>query len=134
MQCHATRERRCVLPRVLLTIHSASRVFLRAQLGLSGEVFPAIRKSIWVVGLNALRRDVCKHVASHLPGEGVKPACRKMDRISDEVVFPRCNVLKADVSVNNKVLAEAGDLIVLQDDTYGSARIEVANKVSGYAQ
>ena len=51
-----------------------------------------------------------------------------------DVVFPRCNVLKADISVNNKVLAEAGDLIVLQDDTYGSARVEVANKVSGYAQ
>ncbi len=51
-----------------------------------------------------------------------------------DVVFPRCNVLKADISVNGKVLAEAGDLIVLQDDTYGSVRVEVANKVSGYAQ
>lgn len=51
-----------------------------------------------------------------------------------DVVFPLCNVLKADLSVNGKVLAEAGDLIVLQDNTYGSARVEVANKVSGYAQ
>ncbi len=51
-----------------------------------------------------------------------------------DVVFPRCNVLKAGISINNKVLAEAGDLIVLQDDTYGSARVEIANKVSGYAQ
>jgi len=51
-----------------------------------------------------------------------------------DVVFPKCNVLKADISVNNKVLAEAGDLIVLQDDTYGSVRVEVANKVAAYAQ
>ncbi len=51
-----------------------------------------------------------------------------------DVVFPKCNVLKADISVNNKTLAEAGDLIVLQDDTYGSVRVEVANKVAAYAQ
>lgn len=51
-----------------------------------------------------------------------------------ELVFPRCAVLKAPLSVNGKVLAEAGDMTVLQDDTYGSVRVEVANKVSGYAQ
>jgi hypothetical protein len=49
------------------------------------------------------------------------------------IVFPRCNVLKAPLSVNGKVLAEAGDLVVLQDDTYGSVRVEVANKVATYA-
>lgn len=51
-----------------------------------------------------------------------------------DIVFPRCNVLKADVTVADTVLAEAGDLVVLQDDTYGSVRVEVANKVAGYAQ
>jgi len=51
-----------------------------------------------------------------------------------EVVFPRCGVLKAPISVNDKFLGEAGDLKVLEDDTYGSVRVEVANKVSGYAQ
>ena len=50
-----------------------------------------------------------------------------------DMVFPRCAVLKAPISVNGKVVAEAGDLIVLQDDTYGSVRIEVANKVAQYA-
>lgn len=49
------------------------------------------------------------------------------------IVFPRCNVLKSPLSVNGKVLAEAGDLVVLQDDTYGSVRVEVANKVATYA-
>ncbi len=49
------------------------------------------------------------------------------------LVFPRCNVLKADFSVNGKVVAEAGDIIVMQDDTYGSVCAEVANKVTAYA-
>ena len=51
-----------------------------------------------------------------------------------ETVFPRVNVLKAPISVNDKVVAEAGDLKVLQDATYGSVRVKIGNKVSGYAQ
>jgi hypothetical protein len=50
-----------------------------------------------------------------------------------DFVWPRCAVLKAAISVNNKILAEAGDLVVLQDDTYGSVRVECANKVAAYA-
>ena len=50
-----------------------------------------------------------------------------------DIVFPRCNVLKAPFSINDKVLAEAGDLVVLEDDTYGSVRVVVANKVATYA-
>jgi hypothetical protein len=50
-----------------------------------------------------------------------------------DVVFPKCAVLKAPISVSGKVLAEAGDLVVLQDDTYGSVRVEVANQVASYA-
>lgn len=50
-----------------------------------------------------------------------------------DLIFPRCNVLTAPLSVNGKVLAEAGDLVVLQDDTYGSVIGEVGNKVTAYA-
>ena len=50
-----------------------------------------------------------------------------------DLVFPRCAVLDSPISVNGKVLAEAGDLVVLQDDTYGSCRVEVGNKVAAYA-
>lgn len=50
-----------------------------------------------------------------------------------DIVFPRCNVITAPLSVNGKVLAEAGDLAVLQDDTYGSVIVEVGNKVTAYA-
>jgi len=51
-----------------------------------------------------------------------------------EVVCPRCNVLKAPISVGGKFLGEAGDLVVLQDDTYGSVKVTVGNKVTQYAQ
>lgn len=49
------------------------------------------------------------------------------------LIFPRCNVLKAPLSVNGKVVAEAGDITILEDDTYGSAWAQVANKVATYA-
>ncbi len=50
-----------------------------------------------------------------------------------EMVFPRCAVLKAPVSVKDKVVAEAGDLTVLQDDTYGSAIFAVQHKIATLA-
>jgi hypothetical protein len=50
-----------------------------------------------------------------------------------ELVFPKCAILKADYKINGKVVAEAGDILVLEDDTYGSVRAEVANKVAAYA-
>jgi len=51
-----------------------------------------------------------------------------------EMVFPRCNVLKAPLAINGKFLGEAGDLVVLEDDTYGSVKVTVANMTEGYAQ
>lgn len=50
-----------------------------------------------------------------------------------ELVFPKCAVLNAPISVNGKRLAEAGDLTVLEDDTYGSVVVKVKNLQSGYA-
>ncbi|TAN40795.1 MAG: hypothetical protein EPN22_17000 [Nitrospirae bacterium] len=51
-----------------------------------------------------------------------------------EGIFPRCAVLKAPLSVDGKLLAEAGDIRILEDDTYGSCIWTVANKQNGYAQ
>lgn len=50
-----------------------------------------------------------------------------------DIVFPRCAVLNAPLKINGNFLGEEGDLQVLEDDTYGSVRVEIANKVSGYA-
>lgn len=51
-----------------------------------------------------------------------------------DMIFPRCQILNAPISVNDKVLAEAGDLVVMHDATAGfSSRIEVANQVAKYA-
>jgi hypothetical protein len=46
-----------------------------------------------------------------------------------EMIFPRCAVLEAPISVGDKVVAEAGDLQVLQDDTYGSIIVNIWNKI-----
>jgi hypothetical protein len=51
-----------------------------------------------------------------------------------EFVFPRVAVLNAPISVNGKVLAEAGDFAVLEDDTHGSVVVKVKNLQTGYAQ
>lgn len=51
-----------------------------------------------------------------------------------ELIFPRLGVLTAPISSNNKLVAEAGDLQVLEDETYGSVIAKVKNLVSGYAQ
>lgn len=50
-----------------------------------------------------------------------------------EYIFPKVAVLKAPISVDGKRLAEAGDLQVLEDDTYGSAIVIVQNLQATYA-
>jgi hypothetical protein len=50
-----------------------------------------------------------------------------------ELIFPKLGILSAPLSVDGKRLAEAGDLIVLQDDTYGSVIARVKNLQATYA-
>jgi len=50
-----------------------------------------------------------------------------------EIIFPKVGVLNAPLSVDGKRLAEAGDLQVLEDDTYGSVIVNVKNKQTTYA-
>jgi len=50
-----------------------------------------------------------------------------------ELIFPKVAVLNSPLSVNGKVLAEAGDMAVLEDDTYGSVIVNVKNLQAGYA-
>lgn len=50
-----------------------------------------------------------------------------------ELIWPKCAILTAPLSVDGKKLAEAGDLVVLQDDTYGSVIARVKNLQTAYA-
>lgn len=50
-----------------------------------------------------------------------------------QMVFPKCAVLEAPISQNGKNIAEAGDLIVLEDSTYGSVIVTVANMIATVA-
>ncbi len=50
-----------------------------------------------------------------------------------EIIFPKVAVLAAPISVDGKRLSEAGDLQVLEDDTYGSVIVKVKNLQATYA-
>lgn len=50
-----------------------------------------------------------------------------------EIIFPKVGVITAPISVDGKRLAEAGDLQVLEDSTYGSVIVNVQNLVATYA-
>jgi hypothetical protein len=50
-----------------------------------------------------------------------------------EIIFPKCAVLTAPISVDGKKVGEAGDLQVLEDDTYGSVIVIIQNLQATYA-
>jgi hypothetical protein len=50
-----------------------------------------------------------------------------------EIIFPKVAVLNAPLNVDGKRVAEAGDLQVLEDDTYGSVIAKVKNLQATYA-
>jgi len=50
-----------------------------------------------------------------------------------EAIFPKVGVLSAPLSVDGKRMAEAGDLQILEDDTYGSVIVKVKNLQATYA-
>lgn len=51
-----------------------------------------------------------------------------------EIIFPKVGIVTAPISVDGKRLAEAGDILVMEDSTYGSVIVNVQNKQTGYAQ
>ena len=50
-----------------------------------------------------------------------------------EIVHPAVSILDAPISVDGKRLAEAGDLIVLEDSTFGSVIARIKNLQTSYA-
>lgn len=54
-------------------------------------------------------------------------------KYSVELIFPKLGIISSPRSVDGKIMAEAGELIVLEDDTYGSVIINVCNLVATYA-
>jgi hypothetical protein len=49
-----------------------------------------------------------------------------------EIIFPKVGIIDAPISVDGKRLAEAGDLKVLEDSTYGSVIVNVQNEQATY--
>ncbi len=56
------------------------------------------------------------------------------NKFTVELIFPLIGVLSAPLSVDGKKMAEAGDLAVLENETYGSVIVKVKNQVSSYCQ
>ena len=54
-------------------------------------------------------------------------------KYSVQIIFPRLGVLRAPVTANGRRLAEAGDMQVLEHDTYGSVIVVVKNLQENYA-
>jgi len=50
-----------------------------------------------------------------------------------KLLCPQCTLLTKPFEQDGKFIAEVGDLLVKQDSTYGSVRVEVANRVAAYA-
>jgi hypothetical protein len=54
-------------------------------------------------------------------------------KYSVQIIFPKLGVLRAPVTANGRRLAEAGDMQVLEHDTYGSVIVVVKNLQEEYA-
>lgn len=54
-------------------------------------------------------------------------------KYQSRIVFPKVGVISAPLSVGGKRIAEAGDMHVLEDDTYGSVITKTKNLQSTYA-
>jgi hypothetical protein len=50
-----------------------------------------------------------------------------------ELIFPKVGVIATPRREDGKRLSEAADLVILQDDTYGSVIVNVKNKAAAYA-
>lgn len=49
-----------------------------------------------------------------------------------DLVFPKCGILNSAIAVNGKFLAQDGDLLVMDDGTYGGVWVRTWNQVSNY--
>ena len=72
-----------------------------------------------------------EYIGAHILAEG--DVFDGAHKYTVELIFPRLGVLSAPISANGKRLAEAGDLQVLEDDTYGSVIARVKNLAATYA-
>jgi hypothetical protein len=72
-----------------------------------------------------------EHMAARIVLNGAEFAPGESYKV--EIIFPKLAVLSDPISVDTKRLAEAGDLSVLQHDTYGSVIVKVTNQVPAYA-
>jgi len=79
----------------------------------------------------ANRADLTEAFMVYAIAEG--PEYETGQKYTVEIIWPQVAVLSAPITLDGKRLAEAGDLTVLEHDTYGSVIVNVKNKVATYA-
>jgi hypothetical protein len=68
-------------------------------------------------------------VALYLQGAEIDPGGA---RFGAELIFPCCGILAAPITAHDKFLVQEGDLVVLDDGTYGGVIIHCSNRQTGY--
>lgn len=125
------------------TITGKNNLELKHFPGESGPAAVAARGGLSLaVSLTESLRDTvrawqCDHPETELVSLALKVRGAEIEPGSGayfggEIIFPRCGILAAPVEVQGKRLALAGDLVVMDDGTYGGVIVRCFNRQTGY--
>lgn len=125
------------------TVTGKNNLELRRFPGDAGPAALALRggRELTVTLTESLRDTVLLYQADHPETEKLALALRIQGApiagagglcFGAELIFPRCGILAAPVTTSGKRLAQAGDLVVLDDGTYGGAVVRCFNLQTGY--
>jgi hypothetical protein len=121
---------------------SGKNLELRRFPGASGPAACAVRggRELTVSLTESLRDTVRQYQADHPETEHVSVALlirgAQIDSGGEyfgaEIIFPCCGIIEAPVVVEGRRLAQAGDLVVMDDGQYGGVIIRCYNQQDGY--
>lgn len=124
------------------TVSGKNHLELRHFPGASGPAAGAVRggRELTIALGETLRDTVREYQADHPETERLAVALlvqgAEIDpggaRFGAELIFPACGILSSPVTVQNQRLAREGDLIVMDDGTYGGAVIRCFNQQESY--
>jgi hypothetical protein len=127
---------------VSFSINAKNHLELKHFPGEAGPAAMALRggRELTITLTERLRDTVRQYQADHPDTEEVAVALliqgAEIDpggpRFGAELIFPRCGILAAPVTVSNQRLAQAGDLVVLDDGQSGGVIVRCYNQAPSY--
>jgi hypothetical protein len=125
------------------SVSGKNNLELRRFPGSSGPAGHALRgaRELTISLTQSLRDTVLLYQADHpeterlavaliLAGAEIEPGSGA--RFGVELIFPCCGIIQAPVTVAGRRLAQAGDLVVMDDGTYGGVAVRAYNQQVGY--